>query len=837
MKAAVNGRHRALSLDGESTEVADRSGPGPDLQDGLPFAARVVRGLARPRSIKARLSRILLVSLALVLVLLGLTIAGQIKGYRSATDTSRVVTVALSVQDAVHQLQRERGMTNGMLGGNQQFQPRVVAQRPKTDEALTALNHLISNPTYADLTGAQVRDGSRDLERLAEVRTQVDLRQLPAADVFAYYTSAIVALNQLDLGLDEARDPALRHGLQALYALGDVKEYSARERGLLNGVFGGVNFPVDQYQLFLETVARKQAAFAEFSHFGTAPQRQAVDAALHSPQAVQSAAMEALAKAGVTGTLPEHVDAQTWWDRMTSVIDDLRAVQQSVGKDITTRAEGMRDLALTELIAFLLAAALAVAVEVTLVIEAARSIIGPLSALVSEADEVSTHRLPDAVAALEQATKDEVQPPRAVPLQVPPQASSEIKRMAYAVGRLQYTALSLATEQAMIRHNTTASLANLGRRNQNLVRRQLGLISEFEREELDPTTLANMFELDHLATRMRRNAENLLVLVGESGLRAYSKPLPMVDVIRAALSEVEDYRRVVLKRIDDVQIVGSSVTGLAHMLAELVENGLSFSPPDVEVEIYGRKIDNRYTIAVVDHGIGMQPDALIRANARLQDEENFVVASTRFLGHYVVGRLARLTGVEVRLVQAPLMGITARLVLPPEMLANSDSDATEWPRQPTATASEVPAEGQPTENPPAAECPTPEEPPVPVAVGPDQPGPDRPRENGTTPPPLTNPLRETPHEQRVRVDVSGERTRNGLVKRSARAGRPMVVPATPLVRSSSLSQEPPRQRTPSEVASMLSSYRSGHQCGATSLTPPLITDPQPGSDPEQRGDQ
>src|SRR5207302_1805105 len=183
----------------------------------------------------------------------------------------------------------------------------------------------------------------------------------------------------------------------------------------------------------------------------------------------------------------------------------------------------------------------------------------------------------------------------------------------------------------------------------NLVRRQLSLISDFEREELDPSALANMFELDHLATRMRRNAESVLVLVGQTSPRVWSQPLPIADVIRAALSEVEDYRRVVLRRVDPAFVTGSVITDVAHMLAELVENGLQFSSPELEVEIYGRRMGNRYLLVVVDHGIGMDPADLAAARARLRDEENFLVAPTRFLGHYVVGRLANRLGARVDL--------------------------------------------------------------------------------------------------------------------------------------------------------------------------------------------
>ena len=243
-----------------------------------------------------------------------------------------------------------------------------------------------------------------------------------------------------------------------------------------------------------------------------------------------------------------------------------------------------------------------------------------------------------------------------------------MRSVADALDRVQATAYALATGQAQLRRSTSESLADLGRRNQNLLRRQLGFITRLESEESDPAGLANLFELDHLATRMRRNAESLLVMAGAASPRQWSEPVPVADVIRAAVAEVEQYRRVTLRRVDDTLLSGAAVSGVAHMLAELVENGLSFSSPEVDVEIQGRLIGDRYLIAVIDQGVGMTADELAEANHRLRGDGDFLVAPARFLGHYVVGRLARDLGVAVELTPSPVTGTTARLFLPAALL-------------------------------------------------------------------------------------------------------------------------------------------------------------------------
>jgi anti-sigma regulatory factor (Ser/Thr protein kinase) len=170
---------------------------------------------------------------------------------------------------------------------------------------------------------------------------------------------------------------------------------------------------------------------------------------------------------------------------------------------------------------------------------------------------------------------------------------------------------------------------------------------------------------------MRRNAESLLVLAGEASPRPWAQPLTVTDVIRAALSEVEEYRRVTLRRIDQIKVNGSVVAEVAHLLAELVENALSFSPPDSDVEIEGRRTSNGYLIAIVDHGLGMSPEAIAEANVRLSGSASFMAEPTKFLGHYVVGSLAKRHSIDVRLGEAPAAGVVARVLLPAALLAES----------------------------------------------------------------------------------------------------------------------------------------------------------------------
>ncbi|MEU4322184.1 nitrate- and nitrite sensing domain-containing protein [Nocardia fluminea] len=668
-----------------------RSRPTPTgtRSDGGARQRRAGAGLIRPRTISGQLARILVVSLVLVLALLGLTMSTQVSAYRRSGETVDAVVVALAAQDLVQQVQRERGLSNGLLGGDQRLRQPVTDQRAGTDAAL----HALVNAVVGDPPGAgEVRSALGHLAGLPAIRSQVDNRNVTRQAAFQFYTDGIDALNRLSLGLDQARDPAVRHGLQALYDLGDAKEFAARERGFLNGVFAAGEFAPGEYVQFLDIRAARNAALTAFGHDATPTQRARLDAVLASENATRATESENIAIASTLGPLAQQVDPAVWWAQMTSVIDEQRIVQQVIGDDVGARAEKLRRDAALLLAAFALAALLAIAVEFALVFASIKAIVRPLARLATEADDVASTRLPEVIAAWHSSADARPDPP--APVRTPAGAGVEIAAVAHALDRVQTTAFDLASEQALVRRNTTESMANLARRNQNLVRRQLGLISEFEREELDPKALSNLFELDHLATRMRRNAESLLVLVGEASPRRWAEPIALTDVIRAGLSEVDDYRRVVLRRIDDIAVTGAVVSELAHILAELIENGLAFSPPDLEVEVYGRKVPGGYLLAVVDHGVGMAAEQLAEANARLRGEQDFIVASTRYLGHYVVGRLAGRLGIDVELNTSPVSGIVARLLLPPSLLADGKSGPTGDSRNGAAhgPASQDPAE-------------------------------------------------------------------------------------------------------------------------------------------------
>jgi signal transduction histidine kinase len=622
-------------------------------------------------TITRRVARILALPAVVILLLLSLVAAGQIQDFRSSQSTSSSVKLALAVQDLVHELQTERGLTAGVLGGNPSFRAELGPSRKSVDAERVKVEALVRNGGDVE---TQVGTALQQLDGLDAVRAATDATSAGRAATFKYFTDRIAALSAIDVGLDNTADSELRRGVAALQALQDLTEAESQERAFLNGVFSAGGFAKGEFVQFAAMRADKEAALTRYSRFATPSQLAANDFVYSTGAAQETTNFEQVAIDAADG---RHivVNPQSWWSGLTTVLDDLHQLQQHVGSQIQIRAHALQQGS-TRQIGFLLGVvALCFIGSIYLATLASLSITRPLAALAAEADSVAAIRLPEAVRQVQADDQGAAPPEPPAPVNIPRRATEEIRSVAGALDRLQSAAYGLATEQAVQRRDTIESLANLGRRNQNLIRRQLGFITSLEREEIDPAQLANLFELDHLATRMRRNAASLLVLVEASSPRQWSSSVPVADVIRAAVSEVEEYRRVSLRRVDDALVTGSAIGSIAHLLSELIENALTFSPPDTEVEVQGRHMGDGYLVAITDQGVGMSTEDLRQANARLRGEGDFIAAPTRFLGHFVVGKLARDTSVNVELLPSPVTGVTARVTLPASLLTSQVAPA------------------------------------------------------------------------------------------------------------------------------------------------------------------
>ncbi len=341
-------------------------------------------------------------------------------------------------------------------------------------------------------------------------------------------------------------------------------------------------------------------------------------------------------------------------DTLTELQDVAEADAVAVVDDFATWSRQLLFLAAVAAFAIVLISAL-------LLRRAVRSIARPLQDLAAQAEEVATTRLPEAVKAQQDQGGEELHLPalRAT-------GAAEVHEVAAAFNDVQDTALRLASEQAALRVNQAEAMTNLGRRNQTLLARQLDFITSLETRETDPAFLEHLFKLDHLASRMRRNAESLLILAGSETPRRRRAPAPVAEVVRAAMSEVEDFERVRIGHLREATLSGPVVIDLIHLLSELIENALGFSPPDSTVEIDGRSLgQGGYQLAIIDHGVGMTDVELLAANQRISGLDELEGMPTRYLGQYVVAKLASKTGTQVRLQPSSGgRGVTAIVTLP-----------------------------------------------------------------------------------------------------------------------------------------------------------------------------
>jgi len=295
-----------------------------------------------------------------------------------------------------------------------------------------------------------------------------------------------------------------------------------------------------------------------------------------------------------------------------------------------------------------------------------RSIVTPIRLLAARAKSVASKELPEAVQQVQQLPADSAVP-RVAPFDVG--SRDELAELGASFNSVQDAAVDLAVEQAMARRVVSENLVNIARRNQNLLGRTLGFISTLEQGERDPESLDNLFRLDHLTTRMRRNAQSLLVLAGAEPTRLWAPAVSLGDVVRAALSEVENYGQVELAVLGDIGVQGAVASEIAHLLAELLENATSFSPPNTTVTVVGRAVPDGHQLAIFDYGLGMSAEDLAEANRRLNQVSSFDRETNKMLGFQVVARLAARHQVNVMLTTTPGgTGVTAIVRLPKSIL-------------------------------------------------------------------------------------------------------------------------------------------------------------------------
>jgi signal transduction histidine kinase len=524
--------------------------------------------------------------------------------------------------------------------------------------------------TVQDLNAVQAA-----INDLANVRKGVIGSKFPASQIVRVFSGNLIApANTFSAAIGNgANDADLQGNVTTLGALLRNENQVAVQRAILYAALVSPAGTLRSEDLATLQQAHEQAKadLADFNASTNTAEQQFYSNTVSGAQVDVASSNEILAEQMATSqpTLPlrSQLDPEKWKADMTLTIGDTRMVANDLTARITTRANALRSTATTDLLVTGLVTLLLLALVVMVSTIVARSLIRPLRKLRTDALDVAGHKLPEMVRRLSQSEGAdegvEIEP-------IGVTSTDEIGEVARAFDQVHREAVRLAADEAMLRGNLNAMFINLSRRSQSLIERQLSLIDNLEQSEQDPGRLSSLFRLDHLATRMRRNSENLLVLAGHEVTRRWSQPVPLVDVLRAAISEIEQYERVVLNVQPGIVVVGQAVNDAVHLVAEIVENATTFSPEDTQVYVSGQPLSSGGVLLdITDNGVGISDQEMSHANWRLDNPPVVDVAVSRRMGLFVVGRLAARHGVRVRLRHAQAGGLTALIWLPDTVAA------------------------------------------------------------------------------------------------------------------------------------------------------------------------
>ncbi|GAA1833543.1 nitrate- and nitrite sensing domain-containing protein [Luedemannella flava] len=607
--------------------------------------------------VRGKLNLLLLLPVVAVVLIAVPFVSSQIGNAASAVTTADAANNARQLGALVWDLQRERLITAGYLAAPGADPVRLRLAQQTTSDTVVRLRDGLGATASDEMVEALARVGS-----LNEIRQGALMRGASVDSVARTYHAVIEAIiDALRLVPQRTSDAEGTRQLTALDALLQANEENElRGMALIAAAVSpgtGVALldnATEQAAMFTERFVEQadaeQAGLVVLVDQGETA-RQVDDLAEHLPAATDRPAVGRFVAAALSS-----VSAQS---------DLRRMVQDRVTRQIADTAAARADAATGLAWAVGLGTAALVAVAVGLLVAETRSIATPLRRLTTAAATVADLAQAELVRVNDAEEADE-QPPAAIPIDVT--SGDELGDLATAFNRVQAAAAQLVERQIVTRRNVSAMFTNVAQRTRNLVGQQLDVVDQLERNEQDPKLLGRLYRLDHLSTRLRRNAENLLVVAGTSTDARVMGPTPLATLLRVALAEIEEFQRVRFTELDDVTVAAGPASDLVLVFAELLENAAVFSPPESVVEVSARLVtDGRCQVSIADRGIGMTAARMAQENRRLVERERLDIAPTSVLGLFVVGRLAKRHGLAVTLTATEGGGTTAHVTLPPAL--------------------------------------------------------------------------------------------------------------------------------------------------------------------------
>ncbi|MEU6625950.1 nitrate- and nitrite sensing domain-containing protein [Streptomyces litmocidini] len=502
---------------------------------------------------------------------------------------------------------------------------------------------------------------------LASLRRSVETRGIGRMQALEFYNRLVDPCYSFLITLHALENVEMDKQGRALVGITRARELLSREDALVLSALVADRVTPEETRAISDLVANRVAFYEVNLELLPSAERERFEKYWRSPDTQPLRTAEnAIIEEGPTDS-PRAITAERWQDQASPVLDDLARENTAAGDRYQERVKPAAYSVLLKVGVAGVLGFLALLASIVISVRIGRVLVRDLRRLQKEAQEVSGVRLPSVMRRL--AAGEQVDVTTEVPhLRY---GEDEVGQVGQALNTLQRAAVEAAVKQAELRRGVSEVFVNLARRNQVLLHRQLTLLDTMERRTEDTDELADLFRLDHLTTRMRRHAEGLVILSGAAPSRQWRKPVQLMDVVRAAVAEVEDYERIEVRRLPRLGVGGPAVADLTHLIAELLENATVYSPPHTAVQVLGERVANGFTLEIHDRGLGMNPDALLDANLRLAETPEFELSDTDRLGLFVVSRLAQRQNVRVSLQTSPYGGTTAVVFIPAALLTDA----------------------------------------------------------------------------------------------------------------------------------------------------------------------
>ncbi|MFJ9848468.1 nitrate- and nitrite sensing domain-containing protein [Streptomyces sp. NPDC101150] len=784
-----------------------------------------------PRSVRSKIVALLMVPVVSLIALWAfatLTTARHVSDLDGRKEIN--TTLLLPVGDFVAAVQDERGAAARAVAAPNSVRQQALRDRQRaTDAAATALRDGVNAGSAdaadvdPDLPG-RIDRLMRDADELSALRAHHDTGASAPDRTAGRYTD-IVGHGYATVGaLTGLQNPAGSSELRIVLELARAREAIAREDAALGAAQASGRMSSAQFDAFTGAAHTQRELFAD----AVDDLRPADAAAYHrilngTAYRDLRSAEDAVRNAGPGAPAAKAVPDTRWSETNGTVLRELRTAQRSAA---TGPARDADPLSLGNLggsgVAVVLGLA-GVLLSLLISVKIGRRLVVELEELRNDALRVAGRDLPRSLRRLYAGKPVDID--AVAPLDGDRATGrDEIGQVAEALVAVHRTALQAAADRAEALSGVSGVYVSLARRSQLLLHRQLALLDTMERRTEDPGELEDLFRLDHLTTRMRRHAESLIILSGAAPGRGWRHPVPLLDVVRAAAAEAEDFARVEVTAVADARLAGGAVADITHLLAELVENAVMFSPPHTKVRVSAERVGTGIVLEIHDRGLGMGQEALAEANRRIADADEIDLLDTEQLGLFVVNRLAHRQKVQVTLQPSVYGGVTAVVLLPDVLLADADTadddaGATEqmtslYHRRRPAVARALGAANRARQA----------LPPAPVRPAPTEPGPEphTPPADPAEPAPADP---DGPLPRRVRSASLAPQLRNDPPQ------RPDWVPRT--------EGTPAPRRSPDQARATMASLRAGWNRGreAAAGQQPGDPDPQPPRGEEIQGDE